>query len=56
MTGILFIVGSSRSGSTLLERLLNELPGVLSVGELKRMWRRGFVENRLCSCGQPFHD
>lgn len=56
MTGILFIVGSSRSGSTLLERLLNELPGVLSVGELKRIWRRGFVDNQLCSCGQPFHD
>ncbi len=56
MTGILFIVGSSRSGSTLLERLLNELPGVLSVGELMRVWRRGFVENQLCSCGQPFHD
>ncbi len=56
MTGILFIVGSSRSGSTLLERLLNELPGVVSVGELQRVWRRGFVENQLCSCGQPFHD
>lgn len=56
MTGILFIVGSSRSGSTLLERLLNELPGVVSVGELMRVWRRGFVENQLCSCGQPFHD
>lgn len=56
MTGILFIVGSSRSGSTLLERLLNELPGVLSVGELMRVWQRGFVENQLCSCGQPFHD
>ena len=56
MTGILFIVGSSRSGSTLLERLLNELPGVMSVGELMRVWQRGFIENQLCSCGQPFHD
>lgn len=56
MTGVLFIVGASRSGSTLLERLLNELPGVMSVGELQRVWRRGFVENQLCSCGQPFHD
>jgi hypothetical protein len=56
MTGILFIVGSSRSGSTLLERLLNELPGVVSVGELMRVWQRGFVENQLCSCGQPFND
>ncbi|MFP5464974.1 MAG: sulfotransferase [Gammaproteobacteria bacterium] len=56
MTGVLFIVGASRSGSTLLERLLNELPGVMSVGELQRVWRRGFVENQLCSCGQPFQD
>ena len=56
MNGVLFIVGASRSGSTLLERLLNELPGVTSVGELQRVWRRGFVENQLCSCGQPFHD
>jgi hypothetical protein len=56
MTGILFIVGSGRSGSTLLERLLNELPGVVSVGELQRVWRRGFVQNQLCSCGQPFRD
>jgi hypothetical protein len=56
MSGILFIVGSSRSGSTLLERLLNELPGVVSVGELQRVWRRGFVQNQLCSCGQPFRD
>ncbi len=56
MTGVLFIVGASRSGSTLLERLLNELPGVMSVGELQRVWRRGFVENHLCSCGQPFHE
>ena len=56
MTGVLFIVGASRSGSTLLERLLNELPGVMSVGELMRVWQRGFVENQLCSCGQPFQD
>jgi LPS sulfotransferase NodH len=56
VTGVLFIVGASRSGSTLLERLLNELPGVMSVGELQRVWRRGFVENQLCSCGQPFQD
>lgn len=56
MPGVLFIVGSTRSGSTLLERLLNELPGVVSVGELMRVWQRGFVENQLCSCGQPFHD
>jgi LPS sulfotransferase NodH len=50
--GVLFIVGSSRSGSTLLERLLNELPSVVSVGELSRVWQRGFIENQFHDC--PF--
>lgn len=31
---ILYIIGPSRSGSTLLARLLNEFPGIVSVGEV----------------------
>ncbi|MGH7540902.1 MAG: sulfotransferase, partial [Gemmatimonadota bacterium] len=31
---ILYIIGPTRSGSTLLARLLNECPGIVSVGEL----------------------
>ncbi|WP_159943943.1 MULTISPECIES: sulfotransferase [unclassified Nocardiopsis] len=45
-----------RSGSTLIERLLGELPGFCSVGETVHLWRRGLVEDERCGCGQPFSD
>ncbi|MEV2274256.1 sulfotransferase [Nocardiopsis sp. NPDC049922] len=45
-----------RSGSTLIERLLGELPGFCSVGEVVHLWRRGLLENERCGCGQPFAD
>ncbi|MGH7515390.1 MAG: sulfotransferase [Gemmatimonadales bacterium] len=51
---IVFIGGSSRAGSTLLERMLGEVPGFVSAGEVHYIWQRGFGENRPCGCGQPF--
>lgn len=45
-----------RSGSTLIERLLGELPGFCSVGEIVHLWRRGLVENERCGCGLAFAD
>ncbi len=51
---VLYIGGSGRSGSTLLDRMLGQLPGVFSVGELRLIWREGLLENRLCGCGTPF--
>lgn len=45
-----------RSGSTLIERLLGELPGFCSVGEVVHLWRRGVLENELCGCGLPFSE
>lgn len=53
-TKVLYIGGSGRSGSTLLERLLGQLDGFTSVGELKLIWERGFSQNQLCGCQQPF--
>lgn len=52
---ILFVGGYSRSGSTLLDRMLGQIPGFFSVGELRHVWERGFRDNQLCGCGQPFH-
>ncbi|MFB9802845.1 sulfotransferase [Streptomonospora salina] len=43
-----------RSGSTLVERLLGELPGVCSLGEAVHMWRRALVDGEPCGCGAPF--
>ena len=53
---VLYIGGSGRSGSTLLARLLGEVEGFVSVGELRYVWKRGFVHNHLCECGQSFRD
>jgi hypothetical protein len=53
---IIFIGGSGRSGSTLLDRLIGQLPGKASVGEVRDLWRAGVQENRLCGCGTAFHD
>lgn len=53
---VLFIAGLGRSGSTLLNRLLGQVPGCISVGELKHIWYRGFIENQLCSCHVSFRD
>ena len=53
---LVYVGGMGRSGSTLIERLLGELPGFCSVGETVHLWRRGVVENELCGCGLPFSD
>lgn len=51
---VLFIAGWGRSGSTLLDRMLGQVPGVFSAGELRDIWQRGVVEDRLCGCGEHF--
>ncbi len=51
---LLYIVGTSRCGSTLLSNLLGLLPGFISVGELRYIWERGIIENWLCTCGKLF--
>ena len=56
MTSVLFLGGFGRSGTTLLQRLLGELPGVWCVGEVVDLWRRGLLDNEGCGCEQVFHD
>lgn len=51
---VLFIGGWGRSGSTLLDLLLGQAPGVFSAGEIREIWQSGCVENRPCGCGQAF--
>src|SRR5207237_8504722 len=50
---VIFIAGSGRSGSTLLERVLGEMPGFVNVGELIDVFRRD-VSSERCGCGEPF--
>jgi hypothetical protein len=51
---ILYIVGFPRSGSTLLDGLIAANAGLLSAGEVRRVWERGLIGDQLCGCGQPF--
>jgi hypothetical protein len=53
---VLFVGGYGRSGSTLLDRVLGQIPGFLSVGELRHVFQEGYLENRRCGCGERFHD
>ena len=50
---VLFIAGSDRSGSTLLDLVLGSVDGLTAVGELSNIWGRGILEGRLCGCGAP---
>ena len=51
---LLYVGGTGRSGSTLLERMLAVNPECFAAGELRYIWERGFRDNLLCSCGEPF--
>jgi hypothetical protein len=51
---VLFIGGWGRSGSTLLSLLLHHPPDLVAVGEVREIWLRGCLENRLCGCGVSF--
>ncbi|MER7502083.1 sulfotransferase [Nonomuraea pusilla] len=53
-TRVIFLGGLGRSGTTLLERLLAELPGVTALGEVVHLWSRGVLSAEPCGCGAPF--
>ncbi len=48
---LLYIGGVGRSGSTLVERVLNEAPEVHAMGETHHLWERGITADQLCGCG-----
>lgn len=51
---VLFLGGLGRSGTTLLERILGELPGVCALGEVVHLWQRDVLDGERCGCGEPF--
>ena len=50
---LLYIGGYTRSGSTMLNRLLATIDDHIAVGEVWHIWRVGLQENQLCGCGTP---
>lgn len=53
---VLYIAGSLRSGSTLLERMLGQIDDFFTLGELHSIWKAGYGENLLCGCGRAFKE
>ncbi len=53
MPQVLYVGSWGRSGSTLLDLMLGQIPGFFSVGELRYLWERGLSERQLCGCGAP---
>ncbi len=53
---VLFLGGLGRSGTTLLERVLGELPGVCPLGEIVHLWQRDLRDGDRCGCGTAFTD
>lgn len=52
---ILYIMGTGRSGTTILEILLANNPGFSGVGEVKHIFRDGFLRDLPCGCGRATH-
>lgn len=53
---VIYIAGSGRSGSTLLERMIGEIPGYVNVGELIDLAVRVQPDDEYCGCGVPFSE
>lgn len=54
MARVLYLGGLGRSGTTLVERLLGELPGVCALGEVVHLWQRDIRDDERCGCGARF--
>jgi hypothetical protein len=55
-TRVVFVGGYGRSGSTIIDLLLNRVPGIAAVGEFRHLFGRALGDNELCSCSKPFRD
>ncbi len=54
MSDVAYLGGLGRSGTTLIERILGQLPGVATLGEVVHLWKRGIGADEQCGCGEPF--
>ena len=54
MARVLYLGGLGRSGTTLVERLLGELPSVCAIGEIVHLWQRDVLDDERCGCGARF--
>lgn len=51
---VCYLAGTGRSGSTVLANVCGQIDGWFSAGEVRFLWERGVLADRLCGCGEPF--
>jgi hypothetical protein len=51
---VVFVGGMPRSGSTLLDLMVGQLPRHCDIGELFYMWQAGALRDQRCACGEVF--
>ncbi|MGZ8594591.1 MAG: sulfotransferase family protein [Actinomycetota bacterium] len=49
---VFYILGTTRSGSTILENVMGNVPGFAAAGEIHMLWR-GIAQGFTCGCGAP---
>jgi len=53
---VIYIGGHGRSGTTITDRVLAEVTGGVSAGEIHRFWAYGLARGWKCSCGVKLRD
>ena len=53
---VIYIGGHGRSGTTITDRVLAEVTGGFSAGEIHRFWAYGLAQDWRCSCGERLRD
>jgi Sulfotransferase family len=48
---VMFIMGKGRSGSTIVNNILGQVPGMFAAGELLYLWDWGLRQRIRCGCG-----
>ena len=50
---VLYLLARGRTGSTIVARVLGEIPRFLSVGEIRSLWDPVAISDGRCACGEP---
>ena len=56
MKKLVYITGSGKSGSTLLDIILGDTENAFSIGELNHLFREGLIEKEYCTCKSIIKD